>query len=186
MDKKDGSLAGMYIDMINHYIINLLVPVTISFGVFQETRMSGWILVGIVASLAQVLMLAMHDARSRTQLTHLKRFSHIEVVKTRNEGDEKASARSKNPARWIFIIPHNTLTYPAVMNWVGAAAVLGLFFPSIAWRIFLLLYFAFGTAVVSAVLITRTVSRRLNEEEVRNNFRTSDIPFKQPGAGSAN
>ncbi len=173
MDKRDGSLTGMYLDMINHYIINLLVPATIAFGVFQKTGASGWILVGIAASLAQVLMLAMHDARSRAQLTHLKRFSHIEVLSTK-KGKGTASSNERSLAHLIFIALHNTLTYPAVMNWVGIAGVLSLFHPAIEWRSFLLLYLALGTAIVSATLIAQSVNKHLNEEEFQNDFQVSD------------
>ena len=172
MDKRDGSLTGMYLDMINHYIINFLLPVALGLGLFYQRGETRWLFIGIAASLAQVLMLSMHDARCRTQLTHLKRFSHIEVMK--ESAAETESPKKRSPARWVFIALHNTLTYPAVMNLTGLAALFNIFFPSLEWRVPLLGYLCLGSIVVSGTLIGRFVRRQLTEEEFHKTFRVSN------------
>lgn len=172
-DKRDGGLTGQYLDMINHYIINFLVPATLSFGVYHQTGRPFWILVGFVASLTQVLMLAMHDARSRAQLTMLKRFACAAISSPSKENTPQTAKERSLPHR-IFMILHNTLTYPSVINYAGIAAVLNFAVPSLEWRIPLLLYWSFGTLVVITTLVTRAVTKQLTEEEFRHAFRVAD------------
>jgi hypothetical protein len=179
IDKRDGVLAGMYLDMINHYIINFLVPIMAGFGLYLNTRSYFWLVAGVVGSLAQVLMLAMHDAKCRTQLTHIKRFRFAEILDPRPV-EPSSKGRTRSLAHWIFIVLHNTLTYPSVMNGVGLAAILNLFFPRIDWRMLFLCYVSAGSALVSGTLITRTVSMKINEEEVHACFRLTDIPHEKP------
>ena len=172
-DKRDGGLTGQYLDMINHYIINFLVPATLSFGLYHQTGHSFWILIGFVASLTQVLMLAMHDARSRAQLTMLKRFSFAVISGQGKENPPQASKKRSVPHR-IFMILHNTLTYPSVMNYAGIAAILDFLTPSFEWRVPLLFYWAFGTLTVITTLVSRAVTQQLIEEEFRQTFRVAD------------
>lgn len=181
MDKRDGGLTGMYIDMLNHYIINLLVPVTVSFGLFQQRGSSFWIFLGILGAVFQVLMLAIHDAQSRTILTHLKRFNYIEVIKVGTDAASEVKAKNQRSLpHWIFIALHHTLTYPAVMNLTGIAAIFNFVFPSWEWRVLFLHYVAWGTAVVSVSLIVRAVLLKTNEQELNATFKVSDAPRETP------
>jgi phosphatidylglycerophosphate synthase len=175
MDKRDGSLSGQYLDMINHYVMNFLLPSCLAFGLFAKTAQARWLLLGIPAALGQVLILAMHDARSRTQLTYLKRFAFVQVL---GHSKEEAEAKPKQGERGFFhagfVLLHQTSTYPWVINLTGLAAILNGLVPAIDWRMPLLVYFAFGSPLVTGVLIGRAVRRRLNEEEFQRDFRVSD------------
>jgi len=174
MDKRDGGLTGMYFDMINHYIINLLLPLTAAFGLFWKTGSSVWMLIGILASLGQVLMLAVYDARCRTQLTHIKRFAWAEIIKETEKVPSEKKEKGRNPLRVALAILHNTLTYPAVMNLTGLSALLNFIFPAVEWRVYLLLYLSFGSAIVTGTFVARAILQKTNEEEIRASFRLSD------------
>ena len=173
IDKKDGVLAGMYLDMINHYIINFLVPTMVGFGLYIKTWNYIYLVFGALGALAQVLMLAMHDAKSRTQLIHLKRFRFTEVL-TPALKPSASKEKSRSLGHWIFIILHNTLTYPSVMNGICLAVLLNVLFPLWDWRVPFLFYVSLGTTLVSVSLISRTVNMRINEKEIRDHFRFSD------------
>ena len=167
ISKHECKLTGGYFDIINHYIVNFLVPITISFGLFLLSGRLFFILLGIVGSLSQVLMLAMHDGRHRTILTYLKKYRQVEMVPAKSS-EEKVR---KSLAHWAFIVLHYTVTYPTVMNLVLVAAVLNFVFPSIEWRSFLIIYLAGGSILVASAIISRTIARQTIEEEVQTQFK---------------
>ena len=173
IDKRESSLTGLYYDMINHYIVNFWVPSSISFGLFLKTGNHNWILIGMLGALTQVLMLAMHDAKSRAILTHLKKYSRVQPVK---EKAGESGGKDRSPAHLAFIILHYSMTYPSVMNLVGIAAILNIFSGTFDWRFPVLLYICFGTAVVSSVLITRILRNQLVDKELRSSFELIDLP----------
>lgn len=173
IDKRESSLTGLYYDMINHYIVNFLVPSTIGFGLFMRTGSAAWILLGLLGALAQVLMLAKHDAKSRAILAHLKKYSRVEPLREKT-GDEAAKDRS--PAHLAFMALHYAMTYPSIMNLVGLAAILNMVFRAFDWRGPLLLSISLGTAVVSSILIARILKNQLVDKELRSSFDLIDLP----------
>ncbi len=173
IDKRESSLTGLYYDMINHYIVNFLVPSCIGFGIFQATRNPMWILTGLLGALAQVLMLAMHDTKCRAILAHLKKYSRVEPVA---EKAGEAAPKERSPAHIAFMTLHYTMTYPSVMNLTGIAAILNVFTPGFDWRAPALIYISLGTTVVAAVLITRNLKNKLVDKELRTSFELTDIP----------
>ncbi len=175
IDKRQSSLTGLYYDMINHYIVNFLVPSTIGFGLFQATGHAGWILLGLLGALAQVLMLAMHDAQSRAILAHLKKYARVEPVSEKQETGSGAD-KSRSPVHVAFMTVHYLMTYPSVMNLAGIAAILNFLLPAFEWRIPLLLLLSLGTAVVSAVLIGRILKNQMVDKELHASFKLMDSP----------
>ncbi len=168
--KKEGSVTGMYFDIINHYIVNLLVPGMLGLGLFYRTGVSLFAGLGIVAALGQVLMLAMQDARNRALLTYLREFSRIEVMKPQPV-DLSDNKKRKGMAQRAFSALHYTMTYPTVMNLTLITAMLDLAFPAIPWRALLLLYLAIGSALVVTLIIGRTIAQELLEKERESQFR---------------
>ena len=113
-------------------------------------------------------MLAMHDGRSRALLAQIRKFDGVRVVKSKEQAPEEKKSRS--PAHTAFMVIHYTMTYPTVMNLVLIAALLNFFIDSIEWRVPLLIYLTFGSAIVTAVFITRTISKKTIEEEFQTGF----------------
>ena len=171
MDKKDASLTGMYYDMINHYIVNFLVPATIGFGLFQKTGSSFYILLGLAGSLAQVLMRAMYDAKCRALLTHLQKY---QVIKPIAHSHHAGEAKKRSFAHTCFMILHYMMTYPTVMNLVGLAAILNLFSGGFDWRFLTLFFLSVGSVIVSLVLIVQMIQTKAIERELQANFETLD------------
>lgn len=176
IDKKDSLLEGMYYDMINHYIVNLLVPATIGFGLFRLSGSEFYILLGLLGGLAQVLMLAMFDARYRTIWFHLKKYHSVQIVKTENKSENSAEDDPKiqNVWKYGFMAMHYTVTYPTVMNLVIIAALFNFIFPIGEWRIGLLWYLTVASILVTGTLISRTILNRTLTAEFRRDFIPSD------------
>lgn len=170
IDKRDASLTGMYYDMINHYLMNFMVPAAVAFGVYLQTSSFLALAAGSAASLGQVMLLAMHDARSRAVLSHLKKYKTIETVKNTST-EEKRTPRSL--AHRGFMVLHYTMTYPSVMNLVLLTAFLA-FFIVLDMRALLLAYLALGSLLVSTVLITHAIRQREPDQELNSQFRFSD------------
>lgn len=169
MSKNECKLTGVYFDIINHYIVNLLVPITISFGLFLRIDNSFFILLGIIAALGQVLLLAMHDGRYRTILNYLKKYERVEFVPaTPEEEKERGFAHS------VFAVLHYTVTYPTVMNLVLIAACLNFIFSAVEWRSFLVLYLAAVSILVTSTFISRTIVKQMIEREVQSQFKMTD------------
>lgn len=172
IDKRDTSLTGMYYDMINHYLMNFLVPASLSFGEFLKTGNAFILWLGCAASLGQVMLLAMHDARSRAVLSHLKKYKTIKV--TPQERKAETASNKSHPAKWAFSSLHYVMTYPSVMNLVLLAAVLAVFFPHAPWRGGLVAFLSIGSMVVSSVLIIRAIQQRDPDREFSTQFSVSD------------
>ncbi len=173
IDKRDTSLTGMYYDMINHYLMNFLVPAAMAFGLYLKSGALSVLLGGMLASLGQVLLLAMHDARSRAVLSHLRKYKTIRVVQAPASA-EPVQKKERSPAHQAFMGVHYTMTYPSVMNLVLLAALLNGCASHFDWRGPLLLYLAVGSALVSTVLIVRAIQSRQPDEELRTDFALSD------------
>ncbi len=174
-DKRNSSMAGAYYDIINHYIINFLVPIMIGYGLCFATERLLFLNLGIIASLGQVLTLAMHDGRSRVLLAQVRKFESVQVVSAPKSTAEAPAPKPKRSLpHVIFMVVHYTMTYPTVMNLVIITAVLNFIFPFFEWRIPLLVYLAVGSAVVSLVFIARTIAKRTIEDEFQKGFLPSE------------
>src|SRR3989338_6317677 len=111
-------------------------------------------------------------------MTHLKRFNHVRILKESAESKKPGEKdQSRSIAKYFFIALHHTLIYPAVMNLVGISAIMNFLMPAWEWRTPLLLYFAFGTAMVSAGMIARNVLTQSCEGELKSQFQLSDKPL---------
>ena len=172
-DKSDSALSGAYYDSINHYIMNLLVPSTIGFGLFKKINVELYLLIGIAASLGQVLLLAMHDARHRVILTYLRKYDRVEMIKS---GTVQGEPKKKRRSIWhlVFMVCHYTMTYPTVMNLVLVAAILDLAWPVVNWRSLLLTYLALSSALVASTIVGRNIVRRIIDKEVQTQYRVFD------------
>ena len=179
IDKRQSSLAGLYYDIINHYIMNFLVHVTIGFGLLLKTQSLFFMLVGIAASLGQVLLLAVHDGKSRAFLAHLKKYKSVEPLA---DGAAAEVKKKRSVPHKIFAALHYAMTYPTVMNLVLAAALLNFFLPSSEWRVPLLNFLMLGSLVVAVTLITRNISKRRIDDEFKDSFRVTDEQVESPAA----
>ncbi len=168
---KPASVTGMYFDIINHYIVNLLVPAMLGMGLARQTGNLFFAALAIAASLGQVLTLAMHDASRRAVLNYLTAHTNIEVVKS--PAPEESQGKDRSLVHWAFMVLHYTMTYPTVMNLVLITAILGAAWPLIPWRAGLLAYLAAGSAIVVSVIIGRTIVQGLLEQECKSKFNVS-------------
>ncbi len=176
-DKRQSGMSGKYYDVINHYIINLLVPAMIGVGLFELTGSRSYILLGIFGSLGQVLTLAMHDGGHRITIDKLMKYRTVRIsgeICADPEGPMSRSQGKRSIAHWIFMIVHYTMTYPTVMNLVAVAAILEFLLPGGHWRILFLWYLTLGSAVVTATIITRIISRNILDEDFKQNFQVLD------------
>jgi len=172
IDKRDTSLTGMYYDMINHYLMNFLVPAAVAFGEFVKTGSVVVLWLGSAASLGQVMLLAMHDARSRAVLSHLKKYKNIQV--TSQEKKVEVNSKELKSAKWVFSSLHYIMTYPSVMNLVLLTAVFALAVPRMDWRGILTVVLAIGSLAVASVLVIRAIQRRDPDREFSTQFSVSD------------
>lgn len=177
-EKGVHGLSGIYYDAINHYIINLLAPLAIAIGMYQRTGEFRYLFLGLAAGVGQVLMLAMHDARHRVILTHLKK--QAKTADFRPIENERNGPKNRSPWHWCFMAVHYTMTYPTVMNLVTVAALLNLGAPGLEWRTPLLAYLAAGSILVSGVTVSRTIAKRLIEAEVQERYRLGEVEVRAP------
>jgi|GEM_PF-918081 len=174
-DKRNSSMAGAYYDIINHYIINFLVPLMIGYGLFLMDDNFLYLNLGIAGSLGQILTLAMHDGRSRVLLAQVRKYESVRIATTVKEmGNTPTAPKKRSLPHTIFMIIHYTMTYPTVMNLVIVTAVLNVLVPVMEWRVPLLIYLAVGSLLVSVIFISRTIAKRTIEDEFQNGFLPSE------------
>lgn len=167
-DKRNSPMAGSYYDMMNHYIINFLVPMMLGYGLFLIDGNFIWLNLGIAGSLGQVMTLAMHDGRSRALIAQVRKFDSVRVIKFKDNASGDGKKRSL--PHLVFMVIHYSTTYPTVMNMVLAAALLNFVLPAWDWRMPLLAYISVSSGLVTTVFITRTIARKTIEEEFKNSF----------------
>ncbi len=186
-DKRQSGMSGKYYDVINHYIINLLVPAMIGVGLFEQTANKFYIVLGIFGALGQVLTLAMHDGGHRITIDKLMKFRSVRISGEMSGDPENPIDNSKEKrslAHWAFMIVHYTTTYPTVMNLVLIAAIFEILLPGWNWRISLLWYLTAASLLVSATIITRTIGQNILDREFQKNFQEieSDDPSGPSGS----
>jgi len=167
-DKRNSPMAGSYYDMMNHYIINFLVPMMLGYGLFLIDGNFIWLNLGIAGSLGQVMTLAMHDGRSRALIAQVRKFDSVRVIKSKENASGDGKKRSL--PHLVFMVIHYSTTYPTVMNMVLVAALLNFVLPVWDWRIPLLAYISGSSGLVTTVFISRTIARKTIEEEFKNSF----------------
>ena len=168
--KEESGLSGMYYDIINHYIINLMVPATVGIGIFYPTGNPLFLFLGIAGAVGQELLLAMHDGKNRVLLAHLRKYQTVSMAQPAAPLPKK----TRTLAHFLFMGLHYAMTYPTVMNLVGLTAILELTVPVFPWRAALLIGLTLGSLTVAAVTIARNISLRLIEKERSEGFILSE------------
>lgn len=81
LDHVDGQLArhrgtaglnGTTLDYLMHHSINLLLPISLAYGIVRQTGNPAWILVGVAWSWGMLLLGLRHDARYKSFIQRLK------------------------------------------------------------------------------------------------------------------
>ncbi len=176
-DKRQSGMAGKYYDVINHYMINLLVPAMIGIGLFERTGSKVYLIVGIFGALGQVLTLAMHDAGHRITIDKLMKYRTVQIcgeISAGSEGQMPRIESKRSLPHQIFMILHYTMTYPTVMNLVMIAAFLDILGAEGDWRSLFLWYLTLGSATVTATIITRNIQCNILDEDFQKNFKATE------------
>jgi hypothetical protein len=169
-DKRQSGMTGSYYDVINHYIINHLVPAMIGIGLTRMTGNLFYAVLGILGSLGQVLTLAMHDGIHRLTVAKIKKCTSLQVNKS--ETQKLEGEKGRGFSHTVFMILHYTMTYPSVMNLVTLAALFNFFIPIVEWRFFLLWYLTLGSCIVSAVIVARNILHCIPDQDFQKDFTT--------------
>ena len=67
------SLDGVQLDYLMHHTVDLLIPCSLGYGLFQASNWRGWLLAGIIWGLGTLLLGLEHDTRSKAFIQRLKR-----------------------------------------------------------------------------------------------------------------
>lgn len=175
-EKTESSLTGAFIDTINHYVVHGLVPLAISFSAFQVYREPWVIFIGFLGSISQISLLALFDAKSKVYLAKIKQLKQVDFT-LGESGFEKAKSRN-NVLKWMFVALHYSCTYPTVMNVVLLVSVFNFFVHTINpihdWRVFFLLYYAFGTTAIVVTLFFKFIKNNSVDQEFYQQFHTAN------------
>lgn len=174
-EKLDLAMTGAYWDYLNHYIVHGLVPLTASFGVYLSRHHWGWLLVGFVASIAQTLLLAVHDTKSRAFVAKFRkalRSSYgvgLRGMKKGSVGDQPQEKGWSLP-KWIFVVMHYSCTYPTVMNVATIAGLLNCFIRSVDFRTWFLLYYGMASTMVFLGIAAQNLRNQGLDREFEEEF----------------
>ncbi|HTL48789.1 MAG TPA: hypothetical protein VL688_12085 [Verrucomicrobiae bacterium] len=159
-EKSDLPITGGYWDYLNHYIVHGSTALGLGYGYFAKTGSHFWLFCGFVMSLAQTMLLAVHDTKSRAFVGKLTKMgkTHDVIVKTVGAGAPEQPKQHSLPKR-IFMIVHYSGTFPTVMNVITLAALLSLFGKG-DFRALLLLYYAAASTVVFLGLAAKNLKDR--------------------------
>jgi len=164
-DKMQLSMTGAYWDYLNHYIVHGFVPLGISYGLFMQNGETVWLLLGFLASLAQTMLLAVHDTKSRAFVTMIEKETKgsRSVRAKASEGGAATPKKKHGPLKWAFIVMHYSCTYPTVMNVITLAALFEA-------RAVLVAYYAVASALVFLGLAAKNLFRKGLDREFEGRF----------------
>ncbi len=99
-EKSNFGLTAIYGESILQYVVQLLMPLCLSFGLFKAAGETFWLLAGMATALSQVLLLVMHHAQESALLRKInhERGAFVlrePVEKTPGSGSRKASLAQK-------------------------------------------------------------------------------------------
>jgi|GEM_PF-6695716 len=173
-EKKEFGLTGIYFDTLLQYMLHLLMPLCLSFGLFKATGQSGWIIAGMGAALAQIFLLVMHHAQESALLRKLNHERGAFVLRPAAEQSSGTCAGKLSSVQKITTVLNQALLYPAVSGGLllfSAAA----FFSGQALYLKLFLVYIMGA---SAALAFYTIARKLKNRD--SDKQLADLVFKSP------
>ncbi|MFA6600699.1 MAG: hypothetical protein WCU74_06800 [Candidatus Omnitrophota bacterium] len=181
VEKTQLPITGAYWDYLNHYIVHGLVPFAAAFGMGGgEGRGAGWVLAGFLATMGQILLLAIHDTKSRLFLGKITRLcqSPRAVTCPQKPPPESQARKVKkwSAAKWVFVAVHYTTTYPTVMNVLTLLAVIELVTGRPVARSLFVLYYAAASAGVFLVLAAKNLRNSGLDKEFDGTFAALEIP----------
>ena len=68
------SLDGVQLDYLMHHTVDILIPCSVGYGLFQESDARGWLLAGMAWGFGSLLLGLEHDARAKAFIQRLKRL----------------------------------------------------------------------------------------------------------------
>jgi hypothetical protein len=163
-------MTGSYWDYLNHYIVHGLSPFMISYGFFRMNGNPEWLIVGFTASFFQMLLLAVHDSKSRAFVEKIRKeaVGRIAAQAKRSSGTAEVSEKHPGPLKWVFIIMHYSCTFPTVMNVITLIAIFNLVTGpgTTDLRAALVLYYA----VASGIAFTGIAANNLSNKKIDRDF----------------
>ncbi len=163
-EKVELPMTGAYWDYLNHYIVHGLAPLTAGFGLFLAYENLAWFLLGFLASISQVMLLAVHDTKSRAFIAKVKKAGQSHWVGLNPKPNKGETQKKKwGLAKWIFVALHYSTTYPTVMN---AALLAGIF----DLRGFFLVYYALVSPIVFIGLAAKNLRNQGLDREFESEF----------------
>ncbi|MDA7979289.1 MAG: CDP-alcohol phosphatidyltransferase family protein [Pirellulales bacterium] len=111
LDHVDGQLAryankesldGAGLDYLMHHLVNLLLPLGMGWGLFRQSGVSWWMLVGVAASVGLLSIGLIHDVRYKAFIKRLKRVRGELVV--RGGGAARPTPQPAMPRQWNRMI----------------------------------------------------------------------------------
>ncbi len=175
VDKTRLSMTGSYWDYLNHYIVHGLSLFLISYGAFRINGDSKWLLVGFTASFFQMLLLAVHDSKSRAFVGKIHKEASGQTVacaKQRSAGTTQASPKRHSPFKWVFMGMHYSCTFPTVMNVITLTAISNLMVRTggTDLRLGLILYYAVASGIVFICIAARNLSNKRIDRDFEEQF----------------
>lgn len=174
LDKTRLSMTGSYWDYLNHYIVHGLSLFMISYGFFRMNGEPEWLLVGFAGSFFQMLLLAVHDSKSRAFVEKIRKEAVGRVAAQAKRSLETVvpTRKGHSPLKWVFVAMHYSCTFPTVMNVVTLTALFNLITGqgTADLRATLLLYYAFAGGIVFTGIAARNLSDKRIDRDFEEQF----------------
>ena len=174
LDKARLSMTGSYWDYLNHYIVHGLSLFTISYGFFRTNGDPAWLLVGFAGSFFQMLLLAVHDSKSRAFVGKIQKEAVGQTVLQikRPSGEAAAAPKNHGLPKLAFMAMHYSCTFPTVMNVITLTALFNLLTSpdGSELRPGLILYYALASAIVFAGIAAKNLTNQRIDRDFEGQF----------------
>ncbi len=157
-------LTAIYFDTLLQYMMHLLVPLCLSYGVFQRTHESLWLLAGMGTALSQVFLLVMHHAQESALLRKINHERGMHALRAPETTAGKSSGMSS--VQKLIGILNQAMLYPALGNLLLIFSLCAL----VSAQPGCLKAFLILTGALSAALAFYTIVRKLKNNDPDKQF----------------
>lgn len=165
-------LTGGYWDFLNHYIVHGFVFLGLSFGLFSRDASSAWLILGYLASMGQVMLLAIHDTKSRAFIGKVQALGLRHSLRTRVPSSDAIKTSPKpfpSIPKIFFVAMHYSCTFPSVMNVITLGAIFSMVLGK-DLRCWVITYYALSSLVVFIGLAAKNLVNQGIDREFEKVF----------------
>lgn len=173
-EKSNFGLTAIYADTILLYMMQLLMPLCLSFSVFKLTDESLWLIAGMGTALFQTLLLVMHHAQESALLRKINHERKNFILRKPSEESASKGSEKLSLVQQLISAVNRNLLYPALGNWLLLFCACTFFLSDSVYLKLFLILIGSGSAIIAFYIILRKLKNSDADKQFIQLFSSSE------------